>query len=150
MNVRRAAVIAAVVAAGAGMLPASAAPKAESVTYSVTAPVPFPVTNATPPLDGCWNGEETLTKNTRPLSFKVAGTLSAQVAYFGDWDLLLFDAKGAKAAAAETTDGGTPATANKEKIVFKKMKPGARYTLVVCNWLGQKDATVTYTFTPAK
>jgi hypothetical protein len=150
VNVRRVAVLTAVIAAAAGMLPASAAPKPETETYEVTAPVPFPVTNATPPLDGCWNGQETLTKNTRPLSFKVAGTLSAQVDYFGDWDLLLFDSKGAKAAAAETTDAGTPATANKEKLVFKKMKPGAEYTLVVCNWLGQPDATVTYTFTPAK
>jgi len=148
VNVRRLAVHCAIGIAAIGVLPADAAPKSETKTYKVTAPVPFPVTSATPPLDGCWNGEETLTKNTRPLTFTKPGTLSAQVDYFGDWDLLLFDDKGAKAAAAETTDAGTPATANKEKIVFKKIKPGAKYTLVVCNWLGQKDATVTYTFTP--
>ncbi len=150
MNVRHVALLAAAGAVLAGSLPASAAPKEEKETYSVTAPVPFPVTNATPPLDGCWNGQETLTKNTRALTFATAGSLSAQVDYFGDWDLLLFDDKGAKAAALETTDAGTPATANKEKLAFKKIKAGAKYTLVVCNWLGQPDATVTYTFTPAK
>ncbi len=110
---RRTAVLAAL-AAAAVALPADAAPKEESETYTVTAPVPFPVTTSVPTMDGCWNGEETLTKNTRPLKFATAGALSAHVDYFGDWDLYLFDAKGAKAAAAESTDAGTPATANKE------------------------------------
>ena len=150
MNVRRVAFLAAAGVALAGGLPASAAPKEEKETYAVVAPVPFPMTTEVPTMDGCWNGQETLTKNTRPLSFPTAGTLSAQVDYFGDWDLLLFDDKGAQAAAAETTDAGTPATANKEKLAFKKIKAGAKYTLVACNWLGQKDATVTYTFTPKK
>lgn len=148
MLARRTALLAAV-AAAALALPADAAPKEQRETYTVTAPVPFPVNTSVPTYDGCWQGQETFTKDTRPLTFKTAGSFTAEVAYKGDWDLYLFDAKGAKAAAAETpeeTNAGV--VAGKEKITFKKIKPGAKYTLVVCNWLGQADATVTYVFTP--
>ena len=150
MNVRRLAVLAAAGTALVSVLPASALPKSEQETYAVVAPVPFPMVSDVPTMDGCWNGQESLSKNTRSLSFATAGTITAQVDYLGDWDLLLFDDKGAKAAAAETTDSGDLTTANKEKIAFKKIKAGAKYTLVACNWIGQKDATVSYTFTPAK
>ena len=149
MNVRRLVVLAAAVAL-AGTLPANAAPKPISETYAVVAPVPFPMTTDVPNMDGCWNGEETLSKNSKPLTFTTPGSFTAELTYMGDWDLYLFDAKGAKAAASETTEEGNAGVMpGKEKVVFKKIKPGAEYTLVACNWLGQKDATVTYTFTPA-
>ena len=150
MHLRRLAVPAALGIALASVLPAAALPKDEQETYAVVAPVPFPMTSDVPTFDGCWNGQEGLSKHTRPLSFATAGTLTAQVDYLGDWDLLLFDEKGAKAAASETTDLAGPTAAGKEKIAVKKIKPGAKYTLVACNWAGQKDATVTYTFKPAK
>ena len=149
MVARRTALLSAVVVAAATALPADAAPKEQRETYQVTAPVPFPVSTTVPTYDGCWQGQEGLTRNTKPLTFPTTGSLTAEVAYEGDWDLYLFDAKGAKAAAAETwevANGGV--VAGKEKIAFKKIKPGAKYTLVVCNWLGQADATVTYVFTP--
>ena len=150
MLARRIAVLAAL-AAAACALPADAAPKEERETYDVTAPVPFPVNTSVPTYDGCWQGQETLTRNTRPLTFSTAGSFTAELTYDGDWDLYLFDAKGAKAAAAETpeeTNAGV--LPGKEKISFKKIKPGAKYTLVVCNWLGRADATVSYVFTPKK
>ncbi len=149
MHLRRLAFIAAAGVAFAVTVPASAAPKPQTETYTVTAPVPFPVNTSVPTYDGCWQGQETLTKNTKPLTFTTAGTFTAELTYLGDWDLYLFDSKGAKAAAAETAEEGNAAVMpGKEKIAFKKIKPGAKYTLVVCNWLGQREAKVTYTFVP--
>lgn len=149
MNLRRLALLVSVGGALAAALPAGAAPKPQTQTYSVTAPVPFPVNTAVPTYDGCWQGQESLTKNTKPLTFSTEGTFTAELTYQGDWDLYLFDAKGAKAAAAETSEEGNAGVLpGKEKVTFKKIKAGAKYTLVVCNWLGQSTAQVTYTFTP--
>ena len=149
MNLRRLALLASVGGALAAALPAGAAPKPQTETYAVTAPVPFPVNTAVPTYDGCWQGQESLTKNTKPLTFTTEGSITAELNYMGDWDLYLFDAKGAKSAASETSEEGNAGVMpGKEKITFKKIKPGAKYTLVVCNWLGQRDAQVTYTFTP--
>ena len=150
MLVRRVGVIAALLAVSVG-LPADAAPKPVSETYTVTAPVPFPMSTAVPSYDGCWQGQESLSKNTKALKFPANGSLQAEVSYDGDWDLYLFDAKGAKAAAAETWEvANAAALPGKEKITFKKIKAGAAYSLVVCNWLGQAEAEVTYVFTPGK
>ena len=149
MLAARTALTVAIATVAAAALPAGAAPKETRETYTVTAPVPFPVNTAVPTYDGCWQGQETLTRNTKPLTFAKAGSFTAEVTYDGDWDLYLFDAKGNKAAAAETpeeTNAGVLPV--KEKISFKKIKPGAKYTLVVCNWLGQAEATVTYVYTP--
>ncbi|HVE62572.1 MAG TPA: hypothetical protein VNB94_02045 [Mycobacteriales bacterium] len=150
MNVRRLALIVAMGGACAAALPAGAAPpKSQTETYTVTAPVPFPVTASVPTFDGCWQGQETLTKNTKPLTFAAEGTITAELTYMGDWDLYLFDSKGGKAAASETfEESNATVLPGKEKFTFKKIKPGAKYTLVVCNWLGQREAKVTYTFVP--
>ena len=149
MNAR---LLATAVVAGAVVVaaaPADAKPKVITQTYDVTEPVPFPMTTDVPGQDGCWNGQEGMSKNTRTLTFPADGVLKAEVHYSGDWDLYVFDSKGAKAAAAENDETGNTGPAV-EKFTFKKAKKGQKYTLVACNWLGLPNATVTYTFTYGK
>lgn len=141
------AVVAGAVAVAAA--PAGAKPKVITQTYDVTEPVPFPMTTDVPGQDGCWNGQEGVTKNTKTLTFPAEGLFKAEVHYSGDWDLYLFDSKGNKAVAAETSETGNTGPAV-EKVSYKKIKKGQKYTLVVCNWSGLPNATVTYTFTYGK
>ena len=130
-------------------VPADAAPKTIKQTYAVSLPVPFPVMEGMADFNGCWNGEEGVSKHTRVITLPAPGLFKAQVSYSGDWDLYLFDAKGTMLTAAETTETGNvdPAV---EKISWKKAKKGQKVSLVACNWSGLKDASVTYTFTYGK
>ena len=150
MNAR---LLAAVVAAGAvaaTALPAGAAPKTIKTSYAVSLPVPFPVMEDQPPtMYGCIDGEEGLSKSSREFTLPDVGTLKAEVAYTGDWDLYLLDSKGAIVAAAETIETGNTSPAT-EKITWKKGKKGQKVTLVACNWLGLKDGNVTYSYTYGK
>lgn len=129
--------------------PADAAPKTVKQTYAVSEPVPFPMTTDVPGQDGCWNGQEGVSKNTRSITLPADGVLKAEVTYTGDWDLYVFGANGSKLAAAETTETGNTGP-GVEKLTFKKGKKGQVVTLVACNWMGLKDATVTYTYTYGK
>ena len=150
MNVR---LVATVVAAGAvavSAAPVSAAPKTMKQTYSVEAPVPFPVMEDQPPtMYGCIDGEEGLSKVSKEITLPAPGLFKAEVSYTGDWDMYVLDANGAILAAAETVETGNTSPAT-EKLSWKKAKKGQKVTLVVCNWLGLKDATVTYTHTYGK
>lgn len=145
MNARLlAATLAAVAAVAGSALPADAKPAGE--TYSVQLPVPFPVMEGMAHFHGCWNGEEGVSKHTKAIKLPSVGLFKAQVSYTGDWDLYLFDTKGTILAAAETVETGNvnPAV---EKISWKKAKKGQTVNLVVCNWSGLKDATVSWTLT---
>lgn len=126
--------------------PATAAPKQIKQTYAVELPVPFPVMEGMADFNGCWNGEEGLSKHTRAITLPSTGLFKADVRYTGDWDLYLFDSKGTLLVASETIETGNTSEAS-EKVSWKKAKKGQRVNLVVCNWSGLKDATVTYTFT---
>jgi hypothetical protein len=139
-------VVVGTVAVSAG--PASAATKTIKDTYTVSAPVPFPVTEDTPPtMYGCIDGQEGLSKASKDFTLPAAGTMKVEVAYTGDWDLYVLDsAKGTILAAAETTETGNTA-ASTEKITWKKGKKGQKVTVVACNWMGLKDATITYAYT---
>lgn len=146
MNARLLATAVACGAIAVTAVPADAAPKTMKDSYAVTAPVPFPVTEDVPGMHGCHNGQESLTKNSRAITLPDAGLFKAEVAYTGDWDLYLFDAKGSILAAAETSETGNTSAAT-EKITWKKGKKGQKVTLVACNWMGLSDATVSYTYT---
>ena len=143
------AAVTAVAAAGVLAAPADAAPKTIKQSYDVSLPVPFPVLEGMADFNGCWNGEEGASRHTRTITLPATGVFKAQVDYNGDWDLYLFDAKGAMLAASENDDSGSidPAT---EKFTWKRAKKGQKVDLVVCNWAGLKDAKVSYTFTYGK
>ena len=149
MNVRllAAATTAGVLAIAAA--PADAAPKPIKVRYEVSLPVPFPVLEGMADFNGCWNGEETASKHTRTITFPAAGVLKAQVDFEGDWDIYLFNSAGTMVAASESDTSGS-VSPSVEKITYKKAAKKQKVTLVVCNWLGLKDAVVNYTFTYAK
>ena len=149
MNARLLATIAAVTAVAAAASPATAAPKKPKQvkeTYTVSLPVPFPMTETVPTGHGCHQGVEAATKNSKVITPPGSGVLQATVSYTGDWDLYLFDANGSIVAASETDETGNTG-AGVEKITYKKGAKGKKLTLVACNWLGLKDATVTYTYT---
>lgn len=129
--------------------PVTAAPKTMKQTYDVSLPVPFPVMEGMADFNGCWNGEEGASKHTREITLPAPGLFKAQVGYTGDWDLYLFDSKGTMLAASETVETGNTGPAT-EKVSWKKAKKGQKVNLVVCNWSGLKDATVTYTHTYGK
>jgi hypothetical protein len=135
-------------AAGPAVAPAGAAPKPTKVTYKVTEPVPYPMLEEVPGGNGCWQGTEGQTKNTRAITLPAKGVLVSTLDFTGDWDLYLFDAKGTIIAASATDNSATVTDANTEKLTYKKGTKGQKVSLVACNWSGLPDATVTYTFTP--
>jgi hypothetical protein len=151
MNVR---LFLALTAAGAALAvaaaPAGAAPKQVKVSYPVTEPVPYPMLEDVPGGNGCWQGPEGQSKNTRDITLPAKGVFVATVAYSGDWDLYLFDAKGTMLAASETDETTSVADPGTEKLTYKKGTKGTKLSLVACNWKGLPNATVTYTFTYAK
>ena len=137
------------VAAGAvavTAVPASAAPaKTMKETYTVSAPVPFPVMEDTPPtMYGCIDGQEGVSKVSKTITLPAPGQFKAELGYTGDWDLYLLDTTGKILAASETTETGNT-SAGTERIAWKKAKKGQKVTIVACNWMGLKDATVSYT-----
>ncbi len=133
----------AVLAAAAVALPAAAAhqpPMRES--YSVTAPVPYPVDGAS----HCSEGVEGATKNTRKVKLPTRGVLEVELSGFlGDWVLELFDAKGKMLAQAAELDPTN--TAPVRKVTYKKATPGQVVKIAVCNVEGGPTAKVSYTFT---
>lgn len=149
MNARPLIAVAAVGALAVAVAPADAAPKTMKQTYAVTNPVPFPVLEGMADFNGCWNGEEGVSKHSKAITLPAPGLFKAQVDFSGDWDLYLFDSKGTMLAAAESDQSGSvdPGT---EKLTWKKAKKGQKVTLVSCNWLGLKDGSVTYTHTYGK
>jgi hypothetical protein len=148
MNVR---LIATLCAAGALAVAAAPADAAKTIkkSYTLSLPVPYPVDTTVPTGYGCNQGPEGLTKNTTPVTFPANGSVVITVEYSGDWDLYLLDASGAMVGLAETAETGNTGPSS-EKINYKKIKKGAKYSILACNWLGLKDATVTYTFTYGK
>jgi hypothetical protein len=149
MNARLLTAVAAAAAVATIAAPAHAA-KTIKQTYAVSLPAPFPVMEGMGDFNGCWNGQEGASKNTKTITLPSTGLFKAQVDYTGDWDLYLFDAaKGTMLTASETTETGNTGPAT-ERITFKKAKKGQKVNLVACNWSGLKDATVSYTFTYGK
>jgi hypothetical protein len=149
MNVRLLATLCAAAALTAAAAPADAAPKTIKKSYTLMLPVPYPVTTTVPGGYGCNQGPEGVTRNTTAVTFPSAGTLVVTVDYTGDWDLYLLDAPGNMVASSESDETGNTGPGT-EKITYKKIKKGAKYSILACNWLGLKDATVKYTFTYAK
>lgn len=147
MNARLLATLVAAGAVAATAMPADAAPKTAKQSWAIEAPLPFPVMEDQPPgMYGCIDGEEGLSKVSKTITLPDAGMFKAEVAYTGDWDLYLFDAKGNIVAAAETVETGNVSAAT-EKLAWKKGKKGQKVTLTACNWSGLKDATMSYTYT---
>jgi hypothetical protein len=153
MNARLLSVLAAATALAAVAAPAASAapkkPKQVKASWTVSLPVPFPMSEDVPTGNGCWQGQETATKNSREITLPANGVFQGQVSYTGDWDLYLFDAAGTMLAAAESDETGNTGPGT-EKLTFKKGIKGKKVTLVACNWMGLKDATVSYVYTYAK
>lgn len=153
MNARLLSMLAAVTALAAAAAPAASAapkkPKQVKASWTVSLPVPFPMSEDIPTGHGCHQGAESATKNSREITLPANGVFQGQVNYSGDWDLYLFDASGSIIAASETDETGSTG-AGTEKLTFKKGVKGKKVTLVACNWAGLKDATVSYVFTYAK
>jgi hypothetical protein len=147
MNARLlAAACAGTVAVAVAVAPAAAAPKTMKQSYDVELPVPFPVMEGMADFNGCWNGQEGLSKHSKEITLPAPGLFKAQVTYTGDWDLYLFDTKGTMLAAAETVEAGNTSQST-EKLSWKKAKKGQKVVLVACNWGGLKDGVVSYSHT---
>lgn len=123
--------------------PALAAPKTVTKTYTANAPVPFPGSDAQD--EGCYIGQEGLQKHTHVFAIPAAGKLAVEMTGFqGDWDLTLFNAKGAIVAESAALPGTTVEKAT------AKVKKGDKISIVACNYLGTPSATVKYVYTPTK
>lgn len=138
---------AATLVAGIAALPADAAPKPITKTYTATAPAPDP-SNYSP------NSPYSVCGQTVPQSFHsepfkapAPGKLKIEMSGFvGDWDLLIVDGKGAEIANSGGTQPADPPT---ETATIKVKKAAATYKIIACNWAGGPTATVKYTFTYA-
>lgn len=124
-------------------MPASASHKPPvKESYEVTAPVPYPVEDAS----HCTDGVEGMTKNTRAVTLPDRGVLVVELSGFlGDWVLELFDDKGRMLGQAAELDPTN--TAPVRKVTYKKATPGQKVSIAVCNVEGGPRATVAYTFT---
>jgi hypothetical protein len=151
MRVRTAASFAvAAVALASAVAPASAAvrrPKPITGSYSLTlAPDP----DATEAV-GCEGKARQQGVNVDTRAIKVAGpgTLVVKVTGFsGDWDTAVASGSGSRVAegGGTSTGDGAPATAAVETLKYKNKK-AQTLNLIVCNFLGSPNATVSYTFT---
>ena len=136
---------AALAAAGSVVLPASAAPKTMSGTYTATAPVPDPTPftgqtggNCRPTLDQA--------KHEQEVALPAAGTWEVEVSgYTGDWAAAIVDPKGTVVADADN-DVSTIAAMAPEKIKYKVKKAGS-WAIRSCNFAGGPTATVKWKFT---
>lgn len=139
---------AALVAAGLAM-PATAAPKPITKTYTATAPLPDPSNYAGQGYSVC---AMTVPQSFHSETFKAPalGKLSVKLTGFtGDWDLLLIDGKGTEITHGGASDIGSPGTPASETMSTKVKKAGTTYQIIACNWAGGPTGTVTYTFTYA-
>ena len=151
MNARHALPVAltAVVAAGV-FTPALAGPpkkpKPISEEYSVTGlPVPYD------PFEGCVDPAlEGISRTTKTIKPTGAGTLEVTLKGFaGDWDILVFNDKGAVMGIGSGSTTGDPSglsTDGNEKLVLKTKK-GMELQIAVCNFLGGPTAEAKYVFT---
>ena len=137
--------IVAFAAVAAAVLPASAAPKTISGTYTATAPAPDPTPftgqtggNCRPTLDQA--------KHEQEVALPAAGLWNVELGgYTGDWALAILDPKGTVLADSDN-DISTVAEMAPEKIKYKIKKAGT-YAIRGCNFAGGPTATVKWTFT---
>ena len=121
--------------------PSIAAPKKPiTKTYTATAPVPFPGSDAAG--NGCRDGQEGLQKHTHVFSAPAPGKLVVEMTGFqGDWDLAVLNGKGALMGESGALPGTTL-----EKVTVK-IKKAEKISIVACNYLGTPSSEVKYVFT---
>src|SRR5687768_6955339 len=132
---------------GGAALPAGAAGKKKKIQESFTAQAaPLPnYSSVTGTADrGCLAGVEGVHKVSHAFKVPANGTLSAIVEGFtGDWDLFLTDADGKEiVGSAEDQTAGAAA----EESFTLPLKKGQEVNITPCNWLGQPQVEVSYTF----
>lgn len=138
MHARTAAVVSlALVAAGGALVPASAAPKPITKTYSVGPLTPDP----TPAARDICDPVTPTARHTEPFKVPAAGTLKVDIEFQGDWALGLRDAKGARLAESDGSDLLV------DESMQAKFKKPTEVLIDACNFAGAPTATVTYTFT---
>lgn len=132
------------------LLPAHA--RGQKVEDSFTAQaIPLPNLSSSTGTDqrSCLAGLEGVHKVSHPFSSKAAGILDATLEGFtGDWDLFITDADGNEilGSVGDQATAGAPA----EEEVALTLKPKQEVNIVACNWLGEPEVTVNYTFVPGK
>ena len=146
---RRPLVPLAVLGAVAALLsvPAEAAPKTITKTYTVTA-VPFPNAQWG---SACQEKSPIPSDHHEEFSAPAAGTLKVVISDFqGDFDGAIVDSKG-KYLAASDNAAATPNTAPgiKETTTYK-VKKAQDLVIRTCNFAASPQAKVTYTFTYGK
>lgn len=137
--------VTATAATAALAVPALAAPKTMSDTYTATAAVPDPT-----PFTGQTGGNCSPTlaqaKHEKVVKLPAPGTWTVDLNGFqGDWALAILDKKGSKLADSDN-DIANVASFPPEKIKFKIKKAGD-YTIRACNFAGGPTATVKWSFT---
>jgi hypothetical protein len=118
--------------------PAAARPPQVKGSFTASAK-PLPGT-------GCYDGVEGVHKVSHPVVAPFSGWLRVKMTFGGDWDLRLDDASGAYLAASGfQEDQGNPV----ERLHYY-LDAGQEVVIVVCNYLSETDANVTYTLTSGK
>ncbi len=122
-----------------GSLPASArmrAPVEES--YQATA-LPFP-NGSYDSGEGCFYGVDGVHKHFHEFVAPAKGKLDVGIPLLtGDWDLFVVDPEG----TVLTESSGDSGVAERTEL---KMKKGQEISIVACNWAGEPQVTVEYTF----
>lgn len=148
-------VIGALVAAGAAMPASAAAKKPITKSVDVLAPVPDPSN---------WAGQggvagysvcaQRIPNSFQTFEFKAPAVGKLKVTltgFYGDWDVLVTDAKGTEITAGGSSGLSTPAAPSDgdESATTKVKKAGTTYKITACNWAGGPTGKLTYTFTYA-
>ena len=123
----------------AAVMPASArerAPVEES--YQATA-LPYP-NGSYDSGEGCFHGVDGVHKHFHEFEAPAKGRFEVGIpALTGDWDLFVTDAEGT-VLAESSGNSGVP------EHTELRMKKGQQISIVACNWAGEPQVTVEYSF----
>lgn len=123
----------------AGALPAGARDrKPIEESYTATA-LPYP-NGSYDTGEGCFQGVDTVHKHYHPFEAPSKGLFSVGIPVLtGDWDLFVLDGEGNVLAESSGSQG-------EPEFTTLKMKKGQAISIMTCNWAGEPQVTVEYSF----
>ncbi len=122
-----------------GVMPAAARGlKPIEESYSATA-LPYP-NGSYDAGEGCFQGVDTVHKHYHPFKAPSKGLFSVGIPVLtGDWDLFVLDGEGNVLTESSGSQG-------EPEFTTLKMRKGQAIQIMACNWAGEPQVTVEYSF----
>jgi hypothetical protein len=101
---------------------------------------------------GCLSGQENVNWQSHPFKAPANGILESKISGFtGDWDLYILNSAKDRVTplARSENDQIIGMAAANEEVVYP-VKKAQTYNITPCNWAGEPNMTVNFTFAPKK